>query len=165
MSGLLADLSAQWNALPARTRQLAVAGGVVAALLLLYTIAWSPLQKDLARLRTSVPRETEQLGWMRAQAPMAKALRARAVGTSGALIPTIEQSATGYGVRAFITKLETEGSAGARVTLEAVPFNSLVTWISELQAAHGLVIEEATVEAHATPGIVNARLRLRTGGT
>ncbi len=161
---MMAELNSRWNALPERTRQLALVAIIVLGAILLYTTVWSPLQHDLDRLRSNVPREAEQLNWMREQAPTAKALRAKTTSSTGALIPTLDQSATTHGVRAFISKLESEGATGARVTLEAAPFNALITWISELQAAQGLVIEEATIEAHPTPGLVNARLRLRTGG-
>lgn len=158
------EILARWNALPARTRLLALAGAVVIGALLLYTAVWAPLQKDLTRLRDAVPRATGQLEWMRSQAPLAKAARARVVTTSGSLTSSIEQSATTHGVRSYVARIEQEGSAGARVTLDAVPFNSLVTWLADLQAAQGAVIEDATIDAHATPGLVNARLRLRVGG-
>jgi general secretion pathway protein M len=160
---MMADLNNRWNALPLQTRRLIVAGTVVIAVTLLYVIAWLPLQKDLVRLRTSVPLEAEQLNWMRLQAPAAKATRAKMTGAAGAPISGIEQSALTHGMRTYITRLEAEGSAGARVTLEAVPFNALIAWISELQAAQGLIVEETTINAHATSGVVNAQLRFRSG--
>ena len=163
MNRLLADLLNQWNALASRTRRLIVAGTIMVAALLLYAAAWLPLQRDLAQLRARVPLEAEQLNWMRAQAPAVKAMRAKFTASAGAPIPGIEQSALTHGVRSYITKLEAEGGTGARVTFEAVPFNTLVTWMSEVQAAQGLVVEEATINVHASPGAVNAQLRFRTG--
>ena len=160
----MSELSAQWNALPPRTRQLVLIGAVAIALVLLVTAVWMPLQKDLTRLRAAVPLETEQLNWMRAQAPLAKNARARVVTSSGSLTSTIEQSAATHGVRTYITKIEQEGGNGARVSIEAIPFNTLVTWMTDVQAAQGAVIEDAAIDAHATTGMVNARLRLRAGG-
>lgn len=161
---MMDELKNHWNALPARTRQLLVIGGIVVGVALLYSATWLPLQRDLARLRVDVPRETEQLNWMRTQAPTAKAMRARMSASTGPVIPSVEQSANTHGVRSHVTKIDAEGSNGARVTLDAVPFNALIMWISELQATQGLVVDDATIDATATPGIVNARLRLRTGG-
>jgi general secretion pathway protein M len=160
---MITELKNRWNALPLRTRRLILAGTVAIAATLLYAVAWLPLERDLVRLRTGVPLEAEQLNWMRVQAPVAKAMRAKTTGTAGAPIPGIEQSALTHGMRSYITRLEAEGSAGARVTLEAVPFNALIAWISELQAAQGLIVEETTINAHATPGVVNAQLRFRSG--
>ncbi len=165
MKELLTNFKNQWAQLPERSRQLASAGGILVAVLLLYTAIWAPLQKDVARLRTSVPRDAADLTWMRMQAPIAKTMRAKtSTTTSGMLLPAVEQSATAYGVRSFITKIEGEGNNGARVSLDAVPFTSFVTWISEMQASQGAIVEDASIEALATPGVVNVRLRLRTGG-
>ena len=160
---MMAELNHRWNALPPPTRRWIIAGAAVIGAILLYAVAWLPLQRDLARLRIHVPLEAEQLNWIRVQAPMAKAMRAKMTSAVGAPIPGLEQSALAHGVRSYVTRLEPEGSAGARVTLEAVPFNALIVWISELQAAQGLVVEEATINAHASPGLVNAQLRFRSG--
>lgn len=165
MNELLANLTNRWNALPPRTRVLAVAGTIVVGFALVYAAVWMPLQKDLKRLRASVPGAAAQLQWMRNQAPLARAARARAVTSSGSITSAIEQSAASHGVRTFVSRIEQEGNAGARVTLDAVPFNTLVTWAADLQATHGAVIEDATIDAHQTPGLVNARLRLRSAGS
>ncbi len=157
------QLKDHWNALPPRTRQLATVGGALIGIMLLYSALWLPIQKDLTRLRDDVPRETAQLNTMRAQTPMIKAMRARMSTSSGPLVPAIEQSALTYGVRSYATKIEAEGSNGARITLEQLPFNTLMTWLSDLQAAQGLAVEEASIEAQTAPGVVNAKLRLRTG--
>jgi len=162
---MLADIKLRWAGLPQRTRMLASIGAVVVVLGLLYFAAWRPLQRDLARLRLSVPREAAQVEWMRTQAPIAKAMRARAVTSTSALAPVVEQSAATHGVRNFMTKIDAEGNTAARVTLEAIPFNTLVSWISELQATSGAVVDDATLDAHASPGLVNARLRLRAGAS
>ena len=162
---MLADVKLRWYGLPARTRMLASIGGAVVVLGLIYFAAWRPLQADLARLRISVPRQAAQLEWMRTQAPIAKSMRARAVTSTSALAPVVEQSAATHGVRNFMTKIDAEGNTAARVTLEAIPFNTLVSWISELQATSGAVVDDATIDAHASPGLVNARLRLRAGAS
>lgn len=160
---MMDELKHRWDALPSERRRLIVVGAIAIAAVMLYALAWLPLQRNLASLRTNVPLEAESLGWIRSQAPAAQAMRAKMTGAAGAPIPSIEQSALTHGVRSYVTRLEPEGSAGARVTLEAVPFNALIVWISELQAARGLIVEEATINAHALSGVVNAQLRFRSG--
>jgi general secretion pathway protein M len=81
---------------------------------------------------------------------------------SGGIVPTVEQTSTAQGVRSAITKIEPDGSNGARVTIEGATFNTMVMWLSELQSSNGIVTEEATIDAQTTPGMVNARLRLRS---
>jgi general secretion pathway protein M len=163
MNELLASLKQQWAALPGNVRRLALVLAVLMTVLLLYVAMWRPLQRDLAQLRGSVPQEGMQLDWMRAQAPVAKSLRAKASTVGVGLVPSIEQSALAQGIRAAITRIDPEGNNGARVTLEAVSFNSFVAWLAELQASQGAAVEELKIDAHPTSGMVNVQLRLRTG--
>jgi general secretion pathway protein M len=160
---LPARLREAWQALAAHERQLASAAVVALGLVLAYVLLWAPLQTDLARLRSSVPEERAQLAWMRAQAEQLRALGPRTAARSGTgdAVSAIEQSATARGIRAQISHIEADGAKSAQIVLEAVSFNTLIAWLVELQDNHGLLVDNATLDAHATPGTVNARIRLR----
>ena len=60
--------------------------------------------------------------------------------------------------------MEPDGTNGARLSLDGVHFNALITWLASLQSQGGVRIEKATFEAQATAGTVNARLVLRGAG-
>ncbi len=155
---------ARWRALPAQQRRLAVFGTGMLAVVLLYSLLWSPMQNELARLRESSPKERNKLAVMQAQAQEVVQLRASGktmAGRGGNILATLEQLATARGLRANITRMEPEGANGAQVTLEAAHFNSLLTLLHELQTQNGVRVENASLEAHATTGHVNARLTLR----
>jgi type II secretory pathway component PulM len=95
---------------------------------------------------------------------VAQQLRGRARAAAPANLPSaIEQSAQGAGFRPQIAVNAADGGRSLQVTLDAVAFNSLVTWLTDLRQSFGVVVEEATFDAQATPGIVNVRLRLRAG--
>jgi len=152
-----------WGKLAPGERRLAMIGGVLVGVTLLYVLLWLPVQKELARLRVSVPEERAQLQRMRAQAASIKPLRARsgAKPAPGTLLPVIEQTATARGMRGFVSRLEADGGTGVQLTLEAAPFNSLLSWLADLQDSHSLHIENASMDAHTAPGTVNAKLKLR----
>lgn len=160
---LLNPLRDQWGKLAASERRLAMIGGLLVGATLLFVLLWLPMQKELKRLRVSVPEERTQLQRMRLQAASIQPLRARS-GTkpaAGTLVTVIEQSATARGLRGFVSRMEADGSNGVQLTLDAVPFNSLVSWLSDLQDSHSLLIESASLDAHTAPGTVNAKLKLR----
>ncbi len=155
---------ARWRALPAQQRRLAAIGGSVLAVVLLYSLLWSPMQNELARLRDSAPQERNKLAVMQAQAQEVEQLRASGktmAGRGGNILATLEQLATARGLRQNITRMEPEGTHGAQVTLEAAPFNGLLTLLHELQTQNGVRVDHASIEVHANPGHVNARLTLR----
>lgn len=47
----------------------------------------------------------------------------------------------------------------------AESFDVLVVWLASLQQQHGVKVEAATIDATATPGLVNASLTLTHGAT
>jgi len=155
---------ARWRALPPQQRTLAMFGGALLGLALFYSLLWSPMQNELARLRESTPKERNKLAVMQAQAQEVAELRASGklmTGRGGNILATLEQIATTRGLRANITRMEPEGANGAQVTLEGAHFNGLLTLLHELQTQNGVRVESASLEAHATTGHVNARLTLR----
>lgn len=151
--------------LPPRDRWLII-GGSVGLLLVLYLSLWLPMQRELTRLRASVPQEKVQLAQMRVQAMEISQLRAsgRVPQAGGNLLVNLEQSATANGIRGRIIRMEPAGSNGANLSLEGVNFNALIGWLASLQNQGGVRIEKATFEAQPAVGTVNARLVLRSAG-
>jgi len=158
----LDSLRSQWNKLAPGERRLATIGGIVLGFTLLYILFWLPVQAELTRLRQSVPVEHAQLLHMRSQAASIAPLRSHR-GTkpaAGTLLSVIEQSATARGMRGFITRMDASGSNNVQLTLEAVSFNSLLSWLADLQDSYSLRVESTTVDAHTAPGTVKAKLKL-----
>jgi general secretion pathway protein M len=161
---ILKRLTEAWGRLGRRERLYVTAGLGAALVLGAYGLLWLPMQREIEQLKASVPKVHEQLQWMRAQAPQAKGLGARptTAGSEG-LLSAVEQSAVNHGLKGQITRIEQEGSHSVRLALDAVPFNTLILWLAELQKAQALVVDDMTLEVHTVSGSVNARLRLRAG--
>ena len=157
-------LRTAWNGLTPAERRLVAIGASLIGVVLLYLMLWRPVQKDLTRLRVSVPEERAQLQQMRAQAAAIKPLRARtgSAPAAGMLLSVVDQSASTHGLRSFITRLEADGGAGLQLVAEAMPFNSFITWLAELQDSYALVVENASMDAHTASGTVNIKMKLRT---
>ena len=158
---------ARWRALQVRERIAVIIAAVALGGFLFFDLLWMPMEHDLHVLRVDVPRDRARLTIMRAQALQISALRASGkIGhaSSGAILASLEQSAAAYGLKHALTKLEPNGTSGARLVLQGVAFNTLVTWLDALQVHNGVRIESAAINAKATPGVVDARLELRGPG-
>ena len=158
-------LLSKLNALAPRERQMVI-GSVAAVLAVLLLSLWLPMQRELSQLRQSVPQEKVQLAQMQVQAMQVNQLRAsgRVAVSGGNLLANLEQSATTSGLRQRITRMEPDGTNGARLSLDGVNFDALVSWLAGLQNQGGVRVEKATLEAQPAPGTVNARLTLRGSG-
>lgn len=164
---VLERLFSLWGSLEPRERLVIVGGVLVALVMLCYTFLWMPVQRDISRLRTSVPEERAQLALMQIQARRVARLRASAVTTHGAgtLLARLERSALERRLRQNITRMEPAGTHAVRLALDEVNFEALLRWLADLQYETGVHTESATITAQANPGIVNARLLLRAPGT
>jgi general secretion pathway protein M len=159
-------LQSKLSALAPRERQMVI-GAAVAVLAILLLSLWLPMQRELSQLRKSVPQEKVQLAQMQVQAMQVNQLRASGrVAISGSnLLANLEQSANTSGLRQRITRMEPDGTNGARLTLDGVNFDALVSWLAGLQNQGGVRVEKATLESLPAAGTVNARLTLRGTGS
>lgn len=156
---------ARWEELAPRERRAVAIAASVFVLFLLYALVWSPMQSELARLRTGVPKTRAQLALMESQAREVAQLRARAptATQSGNLLSTLEQSAVSQGLRQSITRIDPEGNNAAHVSFDTVGFNALLTWLNDLQG-QGIRVDNATIQRRDAPGTVSVRLLLRAPG-
>ena len=149
-----------WRTLEPRERLVITAGSIIALVMLFYTFLWMPVQRDLTRLRVDVPKTQMQLTRMQVQTRQVTRLRSAATTNtpSGNLLSTLERSALD------ITRMAPDGSAGVRLALDGVGFNTLLRWLTDLQQGSGVRVESATITAQSDPGVVDARLLLRRPG-
>ena len=153
-----------WQGLQPRERLALIVAAVFIGLSLFYGLLWGPMQDDIRKWRKDLPLAEKQLARMQVQAAQVKRLRnrARPVGGSGNLLTTIEQVATARGLRQYLNNMEPEGDNGARLSLEAVSFNGVLSLLADLQKQHGLRVETASFQRKAdTPGSIDARLVIR----
>jgi general secretion pathway protein M len=156
---------ARWNALGARERRVFTALAGFLAVVLLYLLVWSPVRSGLASAHARLASVQVQLAQIKGQAALVAKLR-NAPGVAPAANPAaaVEQAAERHGLRAQLKRVDAEGAGRVRVQLEGASFSALTAWLAELQQQSGLHAESATLERHATPGTVNARLLLRSQG-
>ncbi|MFQ6021156.1 MAG: type II secretion system protein GspM [Acidiferrobacterales bacterium] len=165
---LLSDrLVSGWRSLQPRERIIIAAGSIIALALICYTLLWMPMQRDLSRLRASVPKARSQLALMDVQARQIARMRASgsARRSTGNLLTRLERSAVERGIRQNITRMEPDGADAARLSFDAVNFNGLLSWLADLQRQDGVRTESATITAQPDAAIVNVRLLLRRPGT
>jgi len=155
---------ARWNALGRRDRRMALALAGLLGAALFYLLVWSPVESGLARARARLVSAQAQLARVQEQAALVASVRAA---PRVALPPNpaaaVAQAADRHGLRGQLKGVDAEGANGVRVQIEDAPFQALMAWLVELQQT-GLRAENATLERHANPGSVNARLLLRAQG-
>jgi len=162
------DQLRDWLAgLAPRERNLVYAAGGLAIIALLYFVLVLPITTMAAKRAARVEQKTADLAWMRQVAPqVAAAAAAGAVAGNGeSLVVLVDRTGREAGLGGALRDQSPSGDQGLRLRLEAASFDVLVVWLASLQQQHGVKVEAATIDATATPGLVNASLTLTHGAT
>ncbi|MCK4834305.1 MAG: type II secretion system protein M, partial [Gammaproteobacteria bacterium] len=70
----------------------------------------------------------------------------------------IEQTINNAGLKSSVSKIESSGNNGARVTLNDASFNQILVWLNTLATHNGIQVVSANIERANKPGRANARL-------
>jgi len=144
-----------------REKSLAAAGGVVIGAMLLVALVWLPLERLRVRLAHELPvlrASVEALQRDADEVKRVRALPATMPANPPPLAPLIAANAWGRelpGVR-----LSVPDEKHVRLVGDDIAFGALLDWLTTAQAAHGLRVESARIEAAATTGRVRADLTL-----
>ena len=154
-------VSAWWNARSRSERRVLSVGGVIVALLLFVAFVWLPLERARTRLATDLPALAASVTEMRAQAEQVMVLRAMPARTEAGSAPLATLVANGSLANGLPdARVTTLDAKRLRLIAADVAWTRLLEWISTVQAAHGLTVDGATIEALPSPGRVRAELIL-----
>lgn len=154
----------QWfYTLPLKEQRMVSGTVVVIILTLFYLIIWEPIHLGLDSEQQKQQSQKKVLLWMQDAAAEVKTLRAsggrstiRDKNKPTTLV--IEQTINNAGLKASVSKLESSGKNGARVTLNEAPFNQILVWLDTLATHNGIHVVSANFERTANPGKTNTRL-------
>jgi general secretion pathway protein M len=145
-----------WQARNPRERAILIAGAALLALALLYGLAWLPLTKERKRLALSIPELRNKTAQMHNQSQEVVQLKS-GLGEQGRgadVRQAIEDSLRAANLREKVGAIDRLDNRRARVTLTAVPFDTLLTWLETLQAQQHVRMETGQIEALPESGLV-----------
>lgn len=147
-------------ALEANERTLVTALAAFVAAALLYVIVWQPLADWSHRADAQYQHQMALLDWMRLKEKEARAAGQRNEGApeSGSLLTLVANSAARSGVQ--LLRYQPEGSGGVSVVLQNQPFNTLITWLADLEQRDHVTVKQISIDEQSEPGLVNARINL-----
>jgi len=155
----------QWfSSLPSKEQWMVSGTGTLIFITLFYLIIWEPIHTGLNTEQQKRQSQKEVLIWMQNAAVEVKGLRSsggvtiRDKNKPATLV--IEQTIANAGLKPSVKKIESSGKNGARVTLDAAPFNQIMVWLNTLAKHNGIQVVSANIERADNTGRANARLTL-----
>jgi general secretion pathway protein M len=157
-------MNAWWQGLSERDRRILIIGGALAALLLIYALAWLPLQRSRETLRLQAAATDASLRWMQAAAPEVARLRGSAVQAAPSdgrsLLARVDAGARAAGLGNALLRVEPTGEGAVRLSFQQAGFDPLMAWLEEFARSEGVRVTELGVQSTGATGQVDARIAL-----
>jgi general secretion pathway protein M len=150
-----------WRSRSTRERRNVTTGLAALGVMLVAALVWLPLERMRARLATELPEMRASVSALEHDAEdvrRVRALPATVPANPAPLAALIASNAWGRdlpGVQLTVPDGKHVRLAGADLS-----FTALLDWLTNAQAAHGLRVESARIEALPAPGRVRAELTL-----
>jgi general secretion pathway protein M len=152
-----------FEALTTKEQRMLIASAGIILITLFYLLVWEPIHLELDSEIQKKKSQTENMIWM--QEAASEVLKLRSAGNRSVIRDAnkpatlvIEQSINNAGLKDSVTKIESSGKSGARVTLNEVSFNQMLVWMNTLATHNGIHIVSANIERASKQGRANARL-------
>lgn len=153
-----------WQQLSARERLLLLVGGGLLLVVLAYTMVIEPLSNSRAELEEVVERSRATHSAIQQAVAEARLLRGggarprQALGAQS-MMGRIDESARRFGLGAQMKRVEPSGKDNISIWLEKASFDSLASWLEEMERQYGFQVQSLEAERIDT-GRVNARVVL-----
>jgi general secretion pathway protein M len=113
---------------------------------------------DKRALLTELEQVAQRVGPQGGSAPLAN-------GTStDSLVVVVDQTTRSAGLAAYLKRNQPDGADSIRLRFENAPFDTIVTWLAELQVNFSMSATSANIDMAAEPGRVNCNFTLARAG-
>ena len=147
------SLAGLWLSRPPRERSMIAAGATVLAIMLAVALVWLPLERARVRLATELPQLRASVVALQRDADEVRRLRALPATIPANPPPLAPLIAANTWARDLPgVQLTVPDERHVKLVGADVGFTALLDWLATAQAAHGLRVETARIEA--LPGFV-----------
>jgi general secretion pathway protein M len=159
----------QWfEQLVPRERLLVMIAGGLLVFTLIISLGIRPIINQSKRGHEMVVDKRELLTELRQVAarigPQRSGGQAVAGGANQSLVLVVDRTTRSSGLAQFLKRNQPDGAASIRLRFENAPFDTLVTWLGDLQNQHGMSVTTANIDTSQQAGRVNCNLTLTRAG-
>ena len=152
------ELKAYFNNLESREKYLVMIAGFLIILVLPYQVIWKPFTESIESSTIKVEAQKKQFVTMQQQANKIRALRgagAVAAQTGRQFLNNAINTAAKKNNLSNALKIKSDSNNNLRVSLDNVPFDSVMNWLDQLSTKNGVVVSKISIDRQPTVGRVN----------
>lgn len=148
----------KWAALSARERILVLISGGFVAFAIVYWGVWQPWSQYSQQVSRQVVAERNLLNWVTTNADRIVTLRSdpnqqhQILGKQQGVNQIVSQTARSFNVD--LVKMQPRSANQLQVWVQPLPFNTLLSWLGQLESRYGITASMVDLSADETSGQV-----------
>jgi len=139
-----------------------IGGAGLLGIMIVYLSVWEPLTSSYDSLKKSTTKYELLVLWMQEKAAEVKQIQASSGSSirrgNQSILGVVDKTSKQFQLAETVKQVRPDGKNKARVRLENVPFDKLLSWLEALQQKQGIQLVSSSIEKQAEVGLVNARL-------
>ena len=158
-----------WENLSDHDRKVVSIGGIVAGILFIYILIWSPLSHAVSNEKKSIQSSQSLLTYLQQSAVKIQAFQAGGVSatmqTPGALLTTVETTLASQQLSSFLNQVQQPQDNQAELTFEKVPFDKLMQWLQTLWTTSGVSVVAFSANPQPMIGTADVTMTLKSSSS
>lgn len=154
-----------WLSLADRERKIISLGGLAAALLVGYTLLWSPLTTSVTTLRTHSHAQQKLFVWMQHAERRIQQLKnagfSEQQNSNEAILVLAEKTLTESKLSRYLRHVQQLQANQLLLKFHKAPFDQLMKWLQILTRQNSVAVQKLTVDKAKSSGTVNATIMLQ----
>jgi len=155
----------RWSSLSLREKRIVTAGCGIVIVLFFYLLIWAPIANKAIALRTQIEQDQKLLSWMQAAdariQSMQHSLHPSATTSSKSILSIIQNEINQPDFVKNLSTLKQVDNHSVQINLQNVPFDSMITWLTQLSKNKGLQVTQMSVTPTNTKGLVTVEIVVR----
>ena len=145
-----------------RERLILGCGAVAAIAIIVWGLLWKPLHDGRTQLADQVDQKSNlYIDVQRAMSVDGQDTDNPAPGGAGqSILILIDTSARSYGLAESFTQTRPNGPNEISVSFQRAPFDTIVSWLIELESTYGIAVNSVSMTDSGQPGLINGQVFL-----
>ncbi len=147
-----------------REQVIVVLGGLLALIMLLYLLVWTPLQEQADSLRAqniAIAAAVARVDTLASRLLAVRESGGKIAGSATNISQLVNSRAARLGLK--VSRLQPNSRGELQVRFEDVSFNDVLSWLHQLEVNDGLSTREVSITRASLPGVVSATVRVAAG--
>lgn len=140
------------------------AGAVVAIILLLYGLIWSPLSAMVERSKLAIQTNQQLLQFMQHVQPKILALRSqqpKKITTINDIMLEVEHALAMADLAKYLKNVQQPTTDSVTIQLQAVPFDAIISWLQQFVSSYSVKVIEFQAKSNGIFGTVDVQFTLQ----